>query len=443
MNREYFKKRLDNAIANGDFDKELEKMVGELGNDHISKQELIWAAADLAKEKRTHEAMAIARAFRFDPDPADDDKYSQEVKDGKDVRAIVTVRGALCWLLQYIIATLESAYFGEILDILTGENYPEDKKQFALSVGKNYYIRQQSTVPLEMLAANMRAVKNRDETPFDFGRSSGRSNRERTEELIWKMFRENRDLPRVMEYLTNVFGRMRHINKDEALDILNLFFYNSKGKLNDDYLIERVAPLAIFFSEFRAGAANDGFESSAIVSFFKKTLEEAGGTYRSGVLWHFWQACKDNSKNYEKIKKYLPIIFKPPFHPEIIGQIDFLVEIVIENDLEEGLQLLDSILQYIKLAPKTNQFNKIENVWLMNSESILRKVLEKKPEKYCEYLEKLITAGMDGAYIGNYGAIFSMHKGIDKKFLAAALECSKKLYDQAKGRVFNLPDIAW
>ena len=363
-----------------------------------SKTDIIWAAAELAKEKKIYEAMKIARFYQLDADPAVDgtDRFDKEVRAGEDARIITSVRGTLSWLLQHIIASLETAYYSEILDILEGRpDNDADTKKLRLATGENLYVRQQSTIALEILVANMNAVKNADGTPFDFGVE----NRRRTEALAFKMLRENRDHPRVLEYLAAVFNRMRLLKEGPAQEVLEKFFYNSKGELNPDYLTEHAAPLAIYFAEFRE-LANDGFNSYWFKSFLKKLIREADESLRSTITWHFWRTLKEDIKLYPKLRDYIPLLFEGEKQYSFIGQLDFLIEVLIDNYPLEALNILEKATERTYDGLTTGALERFSRSFYFD-QHVIEKLSEIAPEKLAVVRKNLTALKQRGFLLGN------------------------------------------
>lgn len=342
------------------------------------KVDIIWAAAELAKERKVHEAMKIARFYQLDKDPLPGDKYDAEIRAGEDARIITSVRGTLPWLLQHIAASLETAYYSELLDILEGraDDTPEQKK-LRLATGENLYVRQQASIALEIFAANLRATKNADETPFDFGEE----NRKRTEVLIFRMLHENRDYPRVLEYLSSVFNRMRLIKEEQAQTVLQGFFYNSKNELNPHYLTERVAPLAIYFAEFRE-LGNDSFNSYWFKSFLKKIIREADSSLRSTITWHIWKTLKEDIKLYDKLRDYIPLLFEGEGKEQhtFLGQLDFLIATIIDDYPLDAAELFEKATERFKDALASGALDRFSHSFYFEK-SVIEKLQKISPEK--------------------------------------------------------------
>lgn len=396
----------------GKIDKdELSKVLGQDGweeelhradNSPQVRIDIIWAAAELAKEKKIHEAMKVARFYQFDPDPAVDgtDRFDKEVRAGEDARIITTVRGTLPWLLQHIIASLETAYYSEILDILEGRAADDaEEKKLRLATGENLYVRQQATIALEILVANMNAIKNADGTPFDFGVE----NRRRTEALAFRMLRENRDHPRVLESLASVFNRMRLLKEGPAQEVLEKFFYNSKGELNPGYLTEHAAPLAIYFAEFRE-LANDEFNSYWFKSFLKKLIREADESLRSTLTWHFWRTLKEDLKLYPKLRDYIPLLFENKQHHDFIGQLDFLIEVLVDNYPLEALNLLEKATERTYEGLRTGSLERFSRSFYFD-QHVVEKLNGIAPEKLAIVRKNIAALKQMGFYLGNLEAL--------------------------------------
>jgi len=423
--RDEYKTKLVELFKKPNWENDLDNMAYAAG----SKVELLWAAADLAKEGYVHEVIKIARHYQFDPDPSLDDECNKDVIKGEEYRAIVSVRGTLCWLLQNIVATLETSYYGEILDMLEGtESDTNDRKKLRLATGENLYVRQQATIPLDLLVANMLATKNKDGTPFNFGEE----NRIRTEALAFRMLKENKNYPRVLEYLANVFSRIRNLDEAKAEHVLNTFFYKSRGALNPDYLVEHVAALAIYYAEFRETAGLSGnFNSGWFKSFLKQLIRDSSPRLNGSFIWLFWKTLKDDISVFPKFKVYIPLFFEPPYQGEIIHQIEFLIETIFDKYQDDAIELLEKMLDYVQIILSKEKDK--TNIWL-SFDAVVQKIAEKEPEKLIDLVNKVAIIWKRGGFIGDLNVIF-------KSYEKAPKEKQVKLKNQLQGIYKELASI--
>ena len=267
---------------------------------------------------------------------------------GKEVNNIATVRGVLCWLLQAVVVKLEVAYYSDVINLLEGKDTDTpDQKKLRLATGDNLYVKEQATIPLEILIANSRAKRNADGSPFDFGEE----NRIRVEILAFRMLKENKDYKRVLEKLAGIFSRMRYLDEKQSYYVLETFFYDKsnpeKKQLNPPYITQNITALAVHLAEFRSDY-DPSFNNASFVSLLKRVIEEGTPEFKRGTIWLLWKTCEEKPEYFKKIEKYIPLILKPPFSPQIISQLDFLLESIIKVYPNESISLFESILTYME-----------------------------------------------------------------------------------------------
>ncbi|MDP3729181.1 MAG: hypothetical protein Q8R26_00280 [bacterium] len=366
----------------------------ELDKLSYDKTDIIFAAADLAKEGKLDEALKVADYYRHDPDPLPDNDLDKMIIRGEDTRTIATARGALSWLLQAIVGKLDTSYYSKVLDIL--EELARDKSP---------YVRQQIAAPLEALVANIKAKKNTDGTIFNFGEE----NAERTENLAFTMLRENKEHPRILEYLTNVISRLRYLREARAMEVLNTFFYNKEVKLNPDYVTRRVIPLAIYFAEFRINE-NDGFKNQEFIEFLKKVIELSTSELKTTTIWWIWKTIKDKPESLENFKKYIDLLLNNEFDYECLPQLSFLVKTTINLYPEYAISLFERILKEF-INRKINVSHDEKRVgWFYDLEEVMEKTAELHPEKLVNFYQELINLKNLGWYIGNLSRIYSSYE---------------------------------
>ena len=312
---------------------------------------------------------------------------NKKIEEGEDPRLIYTVRGTVPWLLQILIATLRTEYYSRILDIVE-----------KLALDSVYYVRQQATVALSLFAANIRAKQNKDGTPFDFKDED----KKRVLNLAFRMLNENRDFPRVLEYVANVFDKLRLITEDQAKEVLTIFCYDKNGNINPEYLTSHVVPLVLFFAEFRK-KYEPIFNNEWFQDFLKKFINDAKDySLKSTLIWHTWRVIEDDISNYSIVKAYIPLFFNNMADREPIGQMEFLINAVLKVSPQEGTELYQKFLEYLNNEFQiTNHDNKI---WFTHSEEIIRMI---DPSKIDRILVLLKELRQKGNYVGEENIIFS------------------------------------
>jgi hypothetical protein len=388
------------------------------------KTDIIWIMVDFVKDgKYLDEAMQMAENYINDKDPGIDDVANQEILKGKEYSGIVSVRGTLAWLLQALIARLHTDYYPRLVSLV--ERLAKDEV---------HYIRQQATYPLSALTINIYARKNKDETVFDFKDED----RRRVLDLSFFMLKENRDYPRVLEYLVQVFDRLRLLSEEQAKNEINTFLFSKDGEFNPIYITEKVAPLLIYNAEYRKDA-NDGFQDKYFKDLLIDVISKGEPRLRSTIVWHIWKTIEDNQENYQRLKPYISHIFNGDFDFEPIGQYDILIEKVMHCSGQDGIELFKKELDYIAKSLPNIKPEPGGQIWFHNAENSIDKVAELEPGS----LPKLLTIMRDiyfkNGYIGDIKRMFSAYKKAPEPLLAELSAQIQPLYEQIRNRDNRLP----
>jgi hypothetical protein len=395
-------------------------------HDRATREDIIWILNDLAKEGKYIDAiLAIAEVYVNDPNPEEGyQDLNKKVKEGEEIRSIFSVRGDLAWLLQTLVITLRTDLYGRILDMVE-----------KLAVDPIFYVRQQVAVPLSAFTANIKAVKNRDGTPFNFSDVD----RKRAFDLAFSMLDQNQELPRVLENLVSVFDRLRFITEAQAKHELITFFYDSSSSLRPDYLTNNAAPLAIFFAEFRKVADKD-FNNQWFQDFLIqliKDADKASPRLRGTLIWNIWRTIKDQGDTYHQLKKYIDYFFEGQFESEPVGQLEFLVQEVFQVSPQDGVVLLKKVLNYI--GEGLRKAKEPRKVWLLSVLDTLRLIAKNNPKDLLEVLPEIEKLIQVGAYVGEIPGIFSLYKDFpEEKKLE---EISKKMYKGIRNQQPELPEL--
>ncbi|MEK7106519.1 MAG: hypothetical protein AAB895_04165, partial [Patescibacteria group bacterium] len=358
-----------------------------------------------------------------DSDPDVDNIANQELLKGGDYRGIISVRGTLAWLLQAIVAQLNTTYYKRAIDLI--EKLAKDKV---------LYVRQQATYPLSALIVNVNARKNKDGTPFDFKDED----RKRVIDLAFFMLDHNRDYPRILEYLAQVFDKMRLLSENDALSVLDKFLFSKDNDFHPYYVTEKIAPALIYFAEYRKDA-NDSFNDKKFVDLLIKVISTAEPALKSTIVWHIWKTIEENPENYERLKKYIARLFQGDFAHESVGQYDLLVEKIIKISPSEGVELFKKELAYIERSLSNIPPEPGGIIWFHNAEEAIEKVAELDPD----FLPKLMTILKDiylrNGYIGDVKRIFSSYKKAPVERQNDLEGHFKLIYEQMRGGYGRLP----
>lgn len=362
---------------------------------------VIWYLKELVdKGEYVDEIFEIAKIYSVSEDPLIVDDINEKIERGEEIRNIYTVRGTVCWLLTSIAATLKTEHYTEIISILE-----------KLTTDPVYYVRIQATVPLSFFARNLRAQKNKDGKKFNF---SG-NDRQRVIDISLKMLQNHRNIPRVLEGVTNVFEAFRAIDEARAKQVIDYSFFNSRGQIQPEYLTQKVIPLLLFYAEYRS--ENDpSFNGSWFQKLAVKLLEipEIKAPYlRSTFIWHTWKEIQLNPNSYVKYKKYIPFFLHEDLEFQSLGQYDFLVKEVLRASPDDGVLLYQLELKHI--LKWVNKDNAMQHAWLLSADEIIEEIAKKAPNNLLGILEQLTEIVCRGVYISYLDRIFRSYQLVTDK----------------------------
>jgi hypothetical protein len=389
-------------------------------DDSTKYSVIIWYLKELVEKKEyLDQIYAVSEIYASDPDPTlEEDDLNKKILAGEEVRNIYTVRGTVSWLLTAISATFRTEYYTGIISMLE-----------KLAVDPVYYVRIQATYPLSFFAGNIRARQHADGTPFNFLESD----RQRVIDISFRMLREHRDLPRVLEGVTNIFEALRSVNESQAKEVIECLFYNSEGEIQPEYITRQSVPLLIFFAEFRS-SIGDGFDGKWFQDFALKLLalpEQDAPYLRSTFIWHTWNVIKTNAEDYPKVKKYIPLFFGRRFEIQPLGQYDFLVQEVIKASPADGIHLFNTLLDYVLTwAP---EYNIQHHAWLLTTHDIVQEIAKISPVDLLGILRKITDIVARDIYVGYLDVIYKSYLLVPDKEEGLAMRPEVlKLYEKVK-----------
>lgn len=366
--------------------------------DPTTKQDIvIWYLKELV-EKRLYvdKIFSLAKIYVEDKDPLIDDKHvgNQKLENGEEVRNITSVRGSACWLLTSIAATFRTEFYPEIISILE-----------RLASDPVYYIRAQSTVPISFFAQNINARQHPDGTVFDFKDED----RRRVLDISFNMLNQHRDIPRVLEYVVRIFDMLRNINEDQAREVIESLFYNSKKLLQPEYITRQAVPLLIFFAEFRE-KVNDGFNPKWFQDFALEVLklpENKAPYLRSTFIWHIWKEIQSDPIVYHKFKKYSGYFLRDEFENEPLGQYEFFVKEALKISPSDGVSFFRTLLQYI--LKWKEKFSIQDHAWLLTAQEIIEEIAKVSPNDLLEILRLITDVVSANIYVGQLEKIYTSY----------------------------------
>jgi|GEM_PF-6437932 len=375
---------------------ERQKDIGEIfeyASSPSSKVDIIWITQELLNNNEISIdcALKIASVCVNDADPEPNDRFDKEIMQGEDTHIIATVRGSACWLLKSIIEKFDTRYYPEIFRMI--------EKLASIKTEPSAYVRRQATVPLSAIIRNLRAKQNKDGTPFKIDDNT----KHMLIALAYKMLNENIKLPRVLEYVATVFDSMRDLDSNNAQYVLKTFFYEpGSEELRPSYLTEHVAPLAIYFAEFRSTAFKDGFDDRPFKNFLTKLIKDSAKSerLRTTLIWLFWKTLEEDLKTYDRLDNYIDLFFEGNFQLESIHQIEFLIMQTLKIDVKANSKRFSKYLDLMINGLEKQRANP-HLMMVFEAGNILKEIETGAPEDIPGLLVKLAVIAAFDVYIGN------------------------------------------
>lgn len=411
--RDRIKEQLINLFSRPDWETEIETFYSSM------RGEVIWVMVDFVKEnKYVEESLKIAKIFINDSDPKPNDPINLEVLAGEDTVAIGTVRGTLCWLIGALIGTLKTEYYPEVIDLLE-----------KLAGDEVAYVRLQATYPLANLIVNVKATKNKDETIFDFKDED----RKRTIDLAFKMLSENREYPRVLEGVANVFDKMRFLDEKEAGVALNSLLYDAEGELQSDSVTHMVAPLLIFFAEF-SNYPGHSFQNEKFQKLLEKIITISSPRLKTDIVWHFWKTIESSPETYSKLKPYIPLFFQGKFQEPPLSQYEFLIQKILPISPSDAIDTFELEINYLKRFLSEIPVEPGGRIWFFNIENVLEKTAEIKPSILPNILYVLKELYLKRGWIGDVKQLFTVYEKAPKELQGELKPEIDLLYQQLQSK---------
>lgn len=403
-----------------------------------SRESLVQFAEKLAKNYLYEEALWMVNLFIDDSDPPkngfnnDDDKdgtfnYHNEILRGGDPLTINTVRGYCAWVLQKFAILHGRDYIPRIIPLVQ-----------KLAKDPNYYVREQSLIPLIDLARNRNTVlpDNNKE------RFLSKEVAQEIEHIVFGMLfsEENQQLPAIMKHLGMVVSHIRTLDEQQAYKVLNIFLQSKlpkkerakrsqmitprKSSLTWDEVVEEIISLFIFYAEFRKDAfKNEGlkeifgeeewirlnsYNDKPIKDLLTVTLEKGSEAIKAQFAWHFWKMAKEDAnkfnENFELSLQYLRKLSEKYQH-DIYDDIYYFIEDNFESKPEECIGLWMSCIdkekdffdEHFKLE---TQFDTNWWPYHKNGSMLVRILKIKGRDEFLKWLKKLLSYPAE-VYIAN------------------------------------------
>ncbi len=374
-----------------------------LTNNEV-KENLVHFGTELLAKGLIEDAMWIVKMLHNDSNPnptgandPDDPKgehnYHVMVIKNEDVRNITTVRGHLCWLMSRIIAQNKPEYYTEILDIIT--RYISEE---------NLYIRIQATYPLMEFIVRKKAVRNQDESAFNWKKEE----RELVRKIPLQMLRDNAQYPRVLEALLHIFDRFRDLNEQEAEEVLRALIATEQ-----DDVLHDLAALIPYFALFRKSdfPTEGSFNPEAFIKILKSQIVSGRPAMKSSLIWHFWKMLEQNPLPYEQIREYILLFWENGYDTSVASMFGLVFEqlAVIAPDDAKNLfeKMIDLLVVRLKEDPEERH-----QAWINATEEVVV-LLATEPDRLLKLVNKLKNIWLMGrVYFGDIATIFSSYQKV-------------------------------
>lgn len=434
---EYLRSQLDDKNEDAfDFIKAVGTASGNLDwlSDNGAKENLIRLAQELPDE-RIEDAMWVVRMLHNDPnpnpsgtndpdDPEGEHNYHARVLRNEDVRNITTVRGHLCWLMSRIIAKNKPEYYTEIIEIM--QRYIAEE---------NLYIRTQATYPLVEFLVRKNAIKNQDESPFDWKQEE----RDIVREIPLKMLRDNAQYPRVLESLLHVFDKFRDLTEAEAEEVLRVLIATEQ-----DDVLHDLAALIPYFALFRKNdfARMGTFNSAVFEAILKDQVLNGKRALKSSLTWHFWKMLEERMLPYEQIREYILLFWANGYDPDVASMFGLVFEQLAVVAPEDAKDLFEKMAGLLKERLKEHPEER-HQAWVNGTEEIVA-LMVAEPDRLLRLVSDLKEIWLvGGTYIGDIPAIFESYQHVpaaDKERVKAEL---MKIYEDMKAVNVHLQPVDW
>ncbi len=406
-----------------------------------TRENFIWFAEKLSKKHKFDDAMYIAEFFLDDPSPSRDDKYDKEVIEGKYDFTISTVRGCIAWILLPV-------------NSLPGRIYTERAFEITkkLCTDESLYVRQMSLLLLESLANNRHTtMPDSKEWFMDYSIAKG------IEDFAFSMLDDKANYHNaIMRHLARVFNRIRTLNEDQAVKVINIF-----AEYGDRETLKELDSLIIFLAEFRKGAFRNWprsrgtippYDPKPVQAMLKNFLENGSDEHRESLVWHIVKLPEEpirNNGDFDKFfnisNKYLTYAIKKYDHT-LFSSLHRFLEHYMDRRFKECYKLwrksLDVERPVMVTESQKNQHPGEYNWWPYHyNGSILLKVLENLgTEQFLRDFEFLVDYPEQAMFAYDIDKVL-----VELEKITANKDTVKRIYEKliTKNYLFNSSYENW
>jgi hypothetical protein len=420
-----------------DFIKAISQPSGNLDwlTDEEVKENLVHFGTELLAKGLIGDAMWIVKMLHNDScpnpsgandpdDPKGEHNYHARVIKNEDVRNITTVRGHLCWLMSRIITQNKPEYYTEILAIIT-RYISED----------NLYIRIQATYPLMEFVVRKKAVRNQDESAFDWKKEE----RELVRKIPLQMLRDNAQYPRVLETLLHIFDRFRDLNEQEAEEVLRALIATEQ-----DDVLHDLAALIPYFALFRKNdfPTEGSFNPGAFIEILKSQIVSGRPAMKSSLTWHFWKMLEQNTLPYEQIREYILLFWGNGYDTSVASMFGLVFEQLAIIAPDDAKNLFERMIDLLGVRLQEDP-GKRHQAWINATEEIVA-LLVTEPDRLLKLVNKLKNIWLLGmVYFGDIATIFGSYQKVASENKERVKVELIKIYEEMRASHPQIQPVDW
>ena len=346
--------------------------------------------------------------------------YHKLIEEGKESGVITTVLGHLAWLIRYLAT--EKRYIRNAL------SYTK-----ILAKHKNLYIKMQAIAPLTEIAARRHWLQGYGKRPY-------KSYYKEFNILVFgyvRLIKQKPNYKAIAEFLLGVFNHYKDLSTKETIQVLDAL-----------RTVDDSGGLYIYFGLYRKDhfkKQNIEYDSGKVENRLRFVIRSK--KYRAiqaNIAWHFWQILKEDIKQYSTLETYLDLLYRNPFHSQTFNTLEYILGDLIEKKTTECTRwykmLLDRIGKYVSCIEKEGPFE----IWLHDSEKIVRKIARCNSGHMKSVVQKLIMLQQNRVFVGDPIKLLTSYTEIDdNKLRQEAKNEFQKLFELLRTKFPKVEPIIW
>ncbi|OVE77682.1 hypothetical protein BVX98_02155 [bacterium F11] len=369
--------------------------------DKYVRQEIVKMGEWLISKKRIGESCWLIDRFIDDPDPEipaedndeNDNRYHNEIIEGKDISIITTVLGHLAWVIQKLTVHKE---------------HIEKAFSYTLKLTKhnNLYVKLESLIPLIEISARRSWLDKASYKTFH--------------KLVFDLLSNYGQYPAIAKRLCHVFYHFKEITSSEAVKVLNTLRISSES-----------APLFIYFSIFRKKhfSHQEPYDPSGPIKCMEDVIFQTTGNrnLQRSIAWQFWRILQNNRDVFDDLKQYVPLLLKGPHDGTIYQHIKSIIDEWFDREPSTckvwTIELLRKVEEYSKLKGPQDFFE---------SNKLFEHLANHAPETFVTCFKSILKSHQNGMYVGNIDGIINSTEQIKDPELKKSIQKDISLLKQPK-----------